>query len=80
VACVGGYGGSDRIAWIISQHYEGVLKALNGELRRTTSNICSDDYQLVIVRRIPQTFGLGISFRLKLELNRLYAPQWPKCQ
>ena len=78
--CVGSYGCNDRIEWITNQHYEGVLRSLKGELRRTASNIRSDDYQLIIVRRIPQAFGLGISFRLKLELNRLYVLQWPKSQ
>ena len=53
---------------------------LTGELRRTAPDVRSDDHQLVIMRRIPQAFGLGISLRLELELDRLCAMQLPQCQ
>ena len=56
-----------------SQQYDDFNKHLKGKLQRTTPNIRSDDYQLVIMRRIPYTFSLGISFRLQLKLDRMYA-------
>ena len=74
---------SNRVCWwlskmnagrrVFSQHYDDFNKQLKGKLQRTTSNIRSNDYQLVIMRRIPYTFSLGISFRLQLKLDRMYA-------